>query len=366
MNHIALLLPDLEVGGAQRVMLMLAREFSERGFKVDIVSLSDFGPLQASIPPGVNLVNLGAKKYGFGLTGFLASSVFLLAKWVKKENPPVLLSSINGANLAVLLTRKISKISSRIVIREAASVVFSARGIRLHAMRWLYPGADCVIALHPVMVKEMTEIVGVPEEIVRCIPNPIDVKFISEQAKLPLEHSWANLEGQQKLIVSVGRLVPKKDYVTLIKAFALLPDSLDARLIIVGEGRERDKLERLMEKFKVADRVQLVGFDANPWRWVTRAHVFVLSSCSEGYPNSLLEAVALGVPAITTEYDASVRDLEGKYNLGVVKVGDEKELAKIIEEQLLAETLPRVDAAAEKDKLIDAYLNALERANQNE
>ncbi len=359
MSHIALLLPDLEVGGAQRVMLLLAKEFAARDYEVDVVVLSALGPLCNSIPSGVRLVDLGARSYGLGLSGFTISSTLCLAAWIKRSDPDVLLSSINGANLVALLVRKLYRISTRVVIREAASVAAMVKGLRFHAMRWLYSKSDCVIALSSVMAKELVDTVGIPKEKIKCIPNPVDAEFILEQAKEKLEHPW--VAGQQyKLIVSVGRLIPEKDLATLVKAFSLLPKNLDARLLIIGEGPERGNLEHLVKELEVSDGVQLIGFDANPWRWMKRSHLFVLSSCSEGCPNSLLEAITLGLPVVVTEYDYSVRELAGRYHFDVVSVGDEEMLAKKIEEQLLVVEHGQVSIYAEKEEIIGAYLDALE------
>lgn len=358
MSHIALLLPDLEVGGAQRVMILLAKEFVSRGFQVDLVVLNASGPLRNSVPQGVNLVNLGARNYGFGLLGLTFFSVIRLADWLKRFHPDVLLSSINGANIVALLVRRFYSISTRVVVREAASVATIAKGVRLRAMRWLYSGLDCAIVLNSVMAKELEELVGVPPKKISCISNPIDEKFILEQAKAPLNHMWIGGE-EQNLVISVGRLIPEKDYPVLIRAFALLPDKLNARLIIVGEGKERDSLEGLVKRLKVQKSVQLIGFDANPWRWIAHARLFVLPSNSEGYPNSLMEALVLGVPAVVTEYDYSVQKLATRYGFEVIPVGHVTLLAQSIEEQLCAEVQQRHRLSDKVEDVVSDYLNAL-------
>jgi glycosyltransferase involved in cell wall biosynthesis len=358
MSHIALLLPDLEVGGAQRVMLLLAKEFIARGHHVDMVVLHASGPLSDSIPPGVNMIDIGARRYGLGVFGFTVSSVMRLAAWLKRTHPDVVLSSINGANIVSLLVRKFYSISTRVVVRETASVATIAKGVRLRVMRWLYPEADCAIVLNSVMVKELEELVGVPKEKISRISNPIDEKFILEQAKAPLNHLWVGGE-EQNLVISVGRLVPEKDYPVLVKAFALLPGKLNARLIIIGEGKERDSLESLVRRLKVQKSVQLIGFDANPWRWIAHARLFVLASNSEGYPNSLMEALVLGVPAVVTEYDYSAQELATRYGFEVIPVGQETLLAQSIEEQLCAEVQQRRRPLDRVEDVVSDYLNAL-------
>ena len=359
MNHIALLLPDLEVGGAQRVILLLAKEFSARGYRVDVVVLQASGPLRNSIPAGVELVNLGARTYGFGFIGFALSSIIHLAAWIRRVQPDVLLSSINGANLVALLVRKIYGIPTRLVIREAASISTTATGIRFIAMRWLYPESDYIVALNPIMKKELTQLLGVSELKIFCIPNPVDSEFIREKGNHPLSHHWIN-DNQYKVVISVGRLIPEKDFGTLIRAFALLPEKLNARLILVGEGPERKNIELLAENLGLTDRIHLIGFDENPWHWLTRSHLFVLSSSSEGYPNSLLEALVLGLPAVVTRYDDSVNYLSSRYDICVVDVGDEVMLARKIENQLLKKNSTHKKTLPEDpNNIVKTYLRAL-------
>ncbi len=358
MSHIALLLPELEAGGAQRVMLLLAREFIARGHRVDIVLLSSAGPLLNSVPEGASLVDLKARGYGFGGLGFALSSVLRLTTWIKQERPDVLLSTINGANLVALLAQKLSAMPLRVVVREAASVKSINSNFRLRAMCRLYPQADAIIALSSVMVEDLIRVVGVSESRIHCIANPVDVAYIQEQSQAPLAHPWLD-DGRLRVVLSVGRLIPQKDYATLLRSFALLPKEINARLIIVGEGPERRKLELLAIELKISDIVQFVGFDANPWRWTARANLFVLSSCSEGYPNVLLETLAIAVPVVATEYDASVIDLSERYGFKVVPQGKARVLAQAIESQLSSDSLQRYSLADDMEHVVANYLGVL-------
>jgi len=361
MNHIAMLLPDLEVGGAQRVMILLAKEFTARGYKVDMVVLSASGPLRNSIHSRIELVDLATRNYGFGQIGFLFFSVFRLAAWMRGKKPDVLLSTVTGANLVALLAQKRAAVSTRIVIREAVTLKNVSSTLRLYAMRWLYPQADAVIALSPVMVAELSEKIGVPSSRIHYIANPVDAEFINEQGRMSIEHHWLDNE-QFKVIISVGRLILQKDYATLLHAFALLSRKIPARLIILGEGAERANLEQLAVHLGVADITQFVGFDSNPWRWMAAADLFVLSSRWEGHPNALLEAIALGIPAIVTNYDGYDREMAEHYNISVVNVGDKIMLADKIEQRLFNDApRDRIRLTINLDNIIDAYLRVLDK-----
>ncbi len=357
MTHVALLLPELEAGGAQRVMLILAREFRERGHRVDLVLIRATGALIASVPDGVNLVNLAAKSNCLGLLGLGLSAIGRLVKWVNTERPDVLLSTITGANLVALIAREIAGVRFRVVVREAVSLKNVSGTFRFRLMKWAYPRADAVIALSTFMKEELIKYIGVEASRVHYVSNPIDVPFIREQSKVALEHPWLD-DREIRVIISVGRLTPQKGFDTLMRAFALLPEALNARLIIVGEGIERARLERLAKELGIIIRMQLVGFDANPWRWMRRADLFVLSSNWEGQPNALREALVLGVPVVATDYDLSVRDLVSNAGVEIVPVGDSSALALAIENELGSES-GQTHQAIDAEEAVGRYLHVL-------
>lgn len=358
MSRIALLLPDMEMGGAQRVMLMLAREFADQGHCVELVLLSSVGPLLRDVPDTIKVVDLSARSFGLGQTGFILFSLYRLARWMKRNAPEVLLSTVTGANLVALLARKSVTVPTRVVIREAAALKNIRSVLRLKAMRWLYPQADKVIALSPVMMAELIEKIGVLPANIHCIANPVNIAFIKEQGLMPIEHPWLDNE-KLKVVISVGRLIVQKDHITLLRAFSVLPQAFFVRLIIVGEGPERAMLEQLAVELGVSDTTEFVGFDANPWRWMARADLFVLSSQSEGHPNAMFEALALDLPVIAAEYDASVRDLAGCYGFKVVPAGKEILLAQAIEEQISIDMQRKYGLIGELEARVSDYLCVL-------
>ena len=115
-----------------------------------------------------------------------------------------------------------------------------------------------------------------------------------------MEHPWFG-DGGAPVILAAGRLAPQKDYPTLLRAFAEVARSRPARLVILGQGVERERLLELAERLGVADRFDLPGFDVNPFRYMSRASVFVLSSRYEGFPNVLAQAMACGAPVVSTD-----------------------------------------------------------------
>jgi glycosyltransferase involved in cell wall biosynthesis len=365
-SHIALILPDLVAGGAQRVMLMLAREFVARGHRVDLVLLQAEGQLQSSVPQGVRLVDLRSRTRLLGSRGFAVRAIVRLANWLRKERPDAVLSSVTGTNIATVLAWKLVGARPRLVLREVSTLRNVRSRSRLWAMRLLYPRADAVVALSRAMAAELVQVIGVPEKHLFCIPNPVDREALIEQSKAAVDHPW--LENKQApVIISVGRLIEAKDYPTLLRALALIVRETPVKLLILGEGPERAHIAALVKELGLQDSVDLIGFDSNPWRWMVRADLYVLSSLWEGHPNTLLEALALGCRALVTSYDDSVREMGEHLKFAVVTPGDPVAMGQAIRELLeskapveLPSILPTPDTSAHQ------YLQVLHGTNWSE
>ncbi|MFO1418852.1 MAG: glycosyltransferase [Methylotetracoccus sp.] len=304
LTRITLVLPDLRTGGAQRVILMLAREFSAAGHRINIVAGQAEGGLLDEVPSSARLVDLHAARGG-GQLGFAARFTYRLARYLRTEQPDAVLSTLTGTNIAVVMARLLSRSSTRVVLREAASP--SAAGNRWRRMlrNWTYRHADHLIALTPRMRQELLALGTSPREGISAIPNPVDQPAIRSLGGAPCEHPWLT-KHDRPVLIAVGRLIPEKDYPTLLRAFSVLQREHPARLLILGEGPERARLERLVAALNLGDTVQLLGHQPNPWAFMARCDLFVLSSRSEGYPNAVCEALALGLPVVATDYDGTV------------------------------------------------------------
>ena len=359
MSHIALILPDLVAGGAQRVMLMLAHEFVARGHRVDLVLLQAEGQLQSSVPQGVRLVDLRSRSRVLGSSIFALRAIARLANWLRRERPDAVLSTVTGTNIATVLAWKLAATRPRLVLREVNALRNVNSRIRLWAMRLLYRRADAVVALSRPMERELADIVGVPRKKLFCIPNPVDRDYILAQSRAAVEHPWL-VPKDIPIIISVGRLVPAKDHATLLKAFELVVRERPARLLIVGDGPERNSIEVLIHELGVAACVALIGFDPNPWRWMARADLYVLSSLWEGSPNTLLEARVLGCRTLVTKYDDSVIDLGPPCYSAVTPPGDSVAMATAIKD--LLQVVPPAEMPAKQVATVVAaeeYLKVL-------
>jgi len=139
------------------------------------------------------------------------------------------------------------------------------------------------------------------------------------------------MEQDARILVTVGRLVDLKDHVTLINAFAKVREDIDVRLYIIGDGPNRKKLERLGQTLGLADDIRFLGWQRNPFALLKQADAFVLSSRFEGFGNVIVEAMACGLPVISTDCPSGPHEiLEGGETGVLVPVGDVDALAQAI------------------------------------
>jgi len=307
-SRLALFIPELECGGAQRVMLLLAREFVARGHGVDLILAQARGSLMEEIPPAVQVVDLRAKAGWFGAFGLGLSSTVRLSRYLHAQRPYAMLSTLTGANLVAVAARRLSGVTTRLVLREAVSLKNRKGGVWQRLMASMYLHADAVVTLSPALEREMMEALSIPRRRLHCIPNPVDVAKLWSLAEAPLDDLRFE-SAEYPFIIAVGRLIEQKDHATLIRAFARVAAGTNLHLVILGEGPLRHRLEQLVRQLGLGERVHMPGHDPNPWRWMRRARLFVLSSRWEGHPNALLEAMGLQLPVVVTAYDEHAKEL---------------------------------------------------------
>ncbi len=319
-DRILLVLPSLERGGGERVMLQLARSFIAAGREVHLAVLLGGGPLRGEIPDAAVVHELTPAGHAKGFA--LAWHAFpRLVSLMRTVHPDAVLSTMTGTNLLAVLACKRSHARVRLVLREASSLI-NARGFfKRKAMRWLYRRADMVVAVSRGVAEDLRGL-GIPDDHVHVIHNPVDV-------------------------IALGRLTEAKDYPALLRAYALSQVRHSHRLVIVGEGEERANLERLILELGIADRVLLAGALDNPFRVLAGAALLVLSSRWEGYPNVLLEAFALNVPVVATDCRHGPRELlDGGSRGRLVPLGDAAALAHAISDEIASPPFTADDVVA--------------------
>ena len=365
-QKVALFLPSLRGGGAERVMVNLARGFYDQGINVDLVLAKAEGPYLSEVPAGVRVIDLHSSRVLFSLPG--------LVRYLRRERPQAILSAMDHANIVAIWARKLSGVPCRVVVSVHSTLSRALtnnpnlRGYLMpNLIRIFYPWADTVVAVSNGVAEDFANITRLPRESIKVIYNPIVIPELLEKAKEAVEHPWFS-RGEPPVILSVGRLTKAKDYPTLIRAFALVRRKYPARLMILGEGEERAKLEALTQELGLQDDISLPGFVDNPYAYMARAAVFVLSSAWEGFGNVLVEAMAVGTPVISTDCPSGPAEILENGRWGkLVPVGDVEELTKAIMITLRDPNHPDVAKRAQDfriEKQVQNYLKVL--LNDNE
>lgn len=325
---VSFVLADLKGGGAERMTLRLASGLAVQGIKTELVVFSRSGELVAEVPDYLKVTDLGTKRS--------SRSIGALVRHFRTSKPAVAFTTLHHTSITVRLALMLAATQTRLVIRianhigeiRASRSWFSSRVLE-SMLHWTYRGANLLTTVSQDLTKELGKFLGGSGPKIVTHYNPvIDARFL-EIAGRPAKHSWLQQPRTGPVIVTAGRLAPQKDHASLIKAFKLVNDIRPARLIIFGDGPEREALTNLAETLGIADSVDLPGFDNELAASLAQADLFALSSKWEGLPGVLIQALALGIPVVSTDCPTGPAEIleEGRWGR-LVPVGDHVALAE--------------------------------------
>lgn len=393
-RHIAIFSSSLAGGGVERCIVNLARSFSERGHRVDLVLTNPRGPLLGDVPEGVRIVKLPAGPRSLGrwlaarsdpeALAVLARPVLLAAKpspilrylrglvrYLEREEPDALLGamSINYSNLAALWARSLARVSTRVVLTQPTILSRYAKDRRWRKRylpdlaRHFYPLADDIVAVSQDVADDVSQVTGVSPERIHCIPNPVITSELLAAAESAPRHPFL-APGSPPFVMAAGRLHREKDFPTLLRAFARVREGRPLRLILLGDGPEKARLEALARELDLGNDVSFPGFQANPYGFMRRAAAFVSSSLSEGFGNAIVEALACGCAVVSTRCPGGpVEILEGGRHGRLVPMGDwvalAEAMARTLDEPPSRETLRRRGLEFSVDQSADRYLDVI-------
>jgi glycosyltransferase involved in cell wall biosynthesis len=334
-KRIAIFMPSLFGAGGQRSMLNLAHGIAECGYAVDLVLAQAEGSFLAEVRRSVRIVDLKASR---ALTSLPA-----LVRYLRRERPEAMLSVFGYVNIVALWAWRLARVGTRLLVNEQNTVSLEAgnasswRGrLTPWLMKRFYPWANGIVVVSQGVGDDLAQLTKISRERITVIYNPSVVRAeVQEKAQAPLDHPWFR-PGQPPVLLAVGRLQLQKDYPTLIRAFAQVRQTRPVRLLILGEGKERPLLEALIKDLGLEQDVSLPGFVMNPYAYMARASLFVLSSRWEGLPTVLIEALCCGTPVVSTDCPSGPREIlrEGQYGQ-LVPVGEPDVLARAIEAALV-------------------------------
>jgi glycosyltransferase involved in cell wall biosynthesis len=336
----------------------------KRRIDVDfVVNLAGFSPMLKEVPVGVNFIDLGCTRFSSRLPS--------LVRYLRRNRPECVLSAGHFSNEIAILGKVFSTIKVRVVVSEHTSLytelsslpVASARRVAIPPIcRFLYPFADGIVAVSNGVRGDSEKLFRLKAGACRTIYNPVDVGKILQLGEQPVDHPWFLSDGPP-VVLGIGRLERQKDFINLLEAFAEVRKHVTARLVILGEGSQRTTLIAKVDELGLGDCVWLAGFVSNPYPYLKRASVFSLSSEWEGLPVALIEALAFGIPIVSTDCPSGPSEIlaSGKYGI-MVPIKDSKALAQGIIKVLKGyrSNMPE-DALAKYsvDAVLDQYLEVL-------
>jgi glycosyltransferase involved in cell wall biosynthesis len=315
-------------GGAERMMVNLARGMVLKGMDVTIYVVNKTGPYLKEVPQNIPIKSYDAR---FGVK----SVIYKIRKTLKEDELSAFISTQMHINAAVGLASIGLKNKPKIIFREAntPSEIISSHLSRV-VYRWTYKYADHYVAVSQGVKDDMIPYLSLEKEDVTVIYNPVIDETILEKMQETVEHPWFN-DSNVPIIVGMGRFAPQKKFEDLIDAFTIVRKSTNARLVIFGEKNETSSYFRMIQD-KINDSgysedIWLPGFVNNPFKFLKKANVFVLSSKFEGLPGVLIQAMACGCPVVSTDCPSGPKEILKNGEFGkLVEVGNYEKLAKAI------------------------------------
>lgn len=352
---------SLRMGGAERMMINLANRLCNRA-GVTMITLSQGNDLEKELDPSLRFIPFGSVR--------VINSFLPFIRFLKKEKPDVIISTQIHVNILCMLAVIFSGVRIKVILREATTPGFHFdmnKGIRSsitrQLMKWLYPRADAVVVNATSAGKDMVDNHFAPQKKVSIIYNPVITENFRKKIQEKTVHPFF---GQAPVFIGIGRLAKQKNFPLLIRAFDGVLKKTDARLIIVGEGNERENLSEIISALKLNDKVDMPGQLLNPYPLLCRADTFVLSSGYEGLPNALIEAIACGVQVISTDCPGGSREILLNGKLGeLVPVNDAPALAeamlKSLQKRIPPEELKRSASRFDAEEIASTYFSLVKK-----
>jgi len=333
-KKLAVLMSFSGAGGVEKMMVNLMVEFVTRpDLELELILIRSSGPYLKLLPQGIRIHKLKAS-HSF-------TAVPELASYFRESKPDALLVAKDRAGRAAVHARARVGMTFPITLRLGTNLSASlkhrsklSRWLRLAAIPRIYKKIEHVVGNSEGVAEDIRKLANLPDRQVSIIRNPVVTESMLQKAREDCPHPW--LGEPVPRILAMGRMTVQKDFTTLIKAFAKLRSEMSARLVILGEGAERNLLERLIKDLGVDTDVMMPGHQTNPYSWLSRADLFVLSSRWEGSPNALTEAFALGIPCLSTDCPSGPAEILGGGKYGkLVEVGNVEQMAQAMKASLV-------------------------------
>tara|TARA_B100000965_G_C19537134_1_gene733893 strand:+ start:92 stop:1180 length:1089 start_codon:yes stop_codon:yes gene_type:complete len=341
-KHIVIILPNLKNGGAERVHVYLANEWVKIGYKVTFILMKNIGELNTVLNKKINIIETNTEK--------IRNFIIPLSKSFNKIKPDVAISAMWPLTSISIISKLISKHKFKIILVEHCKIsgqylkdINSNYFFVKMIMKLTYYFSDNIICVSKCVKKDIQNFIKNKKKFIKVIYNPISFKNNYKFNKKKYIKYYGNAKYK---LLSIGTLKKQKNLKNLILAFNYLNKKLDAKLVIVGDGPEKNSLLKLIQDLKLTNKVLLVGNYKDTYPWYSISDLFIHSADYDGMPLTLIESLSCGTPILSTDSQCGPSEIlsNGKYGK-LVKINDYKSLASGIKFML--------NKSHKKQKLID-------------
>jgi glycosyltransferase involved in cell wall biosynthesis len=330
-RRIAIVLPNLQMGGAERISITLAEEFVSQGFAVDMVLLEARGPLLATVPATARVIDLHAPR--------LRNAMTALWRYFREARPVACYANIWPLTLIAAISARVCGIQLVTMHHNSLNSQYVDTHRHSHLVMKMALRLELALAMKIVgcsdgVIEDLASLAGVPASRFQAIPNPVKIRRdVDARFVAAANDMWEAPRGRR--ILAVGNLKPQKNYPLLFESYAAMEKSDADRLIVIGEGELRDRLEAQVRGLGIDRWVRMPGQSECLEAYYKTADLFVMSSRHEGLPTVLIEALGFGLPVVSTDCPSGPREILDGGRFGtLVPMDDPAALAKAMEEGL--------------------------------
>ncbi|MCF7916351.1 MAG: glycosyltransferase [Candidatus Omnitrophica bacterium] len=357
---------SLKGGGAERVLANIINNLDKNKYQISLAVFNKEGPHLGTINKQIKVVDFKKRnKLDF------VKMIVKLKDLIKKENPDFLVSFLAYPNIISFFARSLSKSKCKVVMSERGyrvytRVRFGLRLINKMLIQYVYRQAYRIIVVSKGIKSLLVTDLKIPPQIITIIHNPLLIDQINKLKGKKVEHYFFKEKPKKPIIISVGSLIRVKRQDILLKAFFLARQKEEALLLVLGKGHLLDKLKNVARELGISNYVNFIGFQNNPYKWMFRSDIFVLSSESEGFPSVLLEALACEVPVISTDCASGPGEIiQDSISGKLVPVNDPIKLAEamveLIRDDGLCRKFKRVGIKRAEDFKVEKIITEYEK-----
>lgn len=347
---ITLVISSLGCGGAERVLVLLAKGLMDRGHDISVVTLSDKTTDFYQLPEGCVRLDLGIMNDSTNIFQGIINNIKragILRKAIQSTAPDVVISFLRVTNTLTTLALRGTK--ALLILTEHNDLRVFSYGLFWETLRKIaYPLADKVVSVSKGVDESLSSL---PQSKRAIIYNPILVNDSGKIDPLPPE-----VDFERKWLVSMGRMAEQKGFDLLLQAFAkIAPQYPDWQLIILGKGALKEQLEKMRDDLGLSGRVVFTGALSNPFTILKRSKIFVMASRNEGFPMAHGEALACGLPVISTDCPSGPREMIRHEVDGLLVANGDIDAVATAMASLMSDETKRQKLAAKAPEVMDRF-----------